>query len=170
MPLLAAEAVVGDLRARLDRSAGWGVPAHVTLLYPFRNPDRIDDRARAALAAAVAGVPAFALTLTRTAWFGDNVLWLLPEPDQPFRDLTAALHQRFPDCPPYGGEHPELVPHLTIGHDVPVEVLRAAERAVRPRLPIRTTVTVARLMQEGATDGRWHTVADYPLGVAVRPG
>jgi hypothetical protein len=35
VPLLEAEAVVGDLRARLDRSAGWGVPAHVTLLYPF---------------------------------------------------------------------------------------------------------------------------------------
>jgi hypothetical protein len=70
VPLLAAEAVVGDLRARLDRSAGWGVPAH----------------------------------------------------------------------------------------------------AVRLRLPIRATVTVARLMQEGATDGRWHTVADYPLGVAVTPG
>jgi hypothetical protein len=55
VPLLAVEAVVGDLRARFDRSAGWGVPAHVTLLYQFRDPDRIDDRTRTAVAGSVLG-------------------------------------------------------------------------------------------------------------------
>src|SRR3712207_8306425 len=90
-----AEPVVGALRARLDPSASWGVPAHITVLYPFLAPDAVDERVRAVLAEVVAAVPAFDLALTRTAWFGDAVLWLAPEPAGPLRDLTAAVAARF---------------------------------------------------------------------------
>ena len=131
-----AEPVVGTLRADLDRAAGWGVPAHVTVLYPFLPPDRIDDRALTALAAAIRTVPAFDLVLPRTAWFDDSVLWLAPEPDQPFRALTAAVWARFPDYPPYGGGHADVIPHLTVGHDAPAAVLRpriATGQHPRPR-------------------------------------
>ncbi len=34
MPVPEAEWVVGEHRARLDRAAAWGVPAHVTVLHP----------------------------------------------------------------------------------------------------------------------------------------
>ena len=34
----AAEPVVGSSRARLDRAAAVGVPAHLTVTYPFRPP------------------------------------------------------------------------------------------------------------------------------------
>lgn len=164
VPLPEAEGAVGRFRAELDRSAAWGVPAHVTVLYPFRMPDGIDDQVLAALVAAVAAVPAFEVTLTRTAWFRDDVLWLAPEPDQPFRDLTSAVHRRFPDCPPYRGAYPELVPHLTVGHDAPVDVLRSAATAITPHLPIRARVAAARLMQGTTAAGSWHTVAELPLG------
>jgi hypothetical protein len=47
----AAEVVVGRHRAALDRAAALGVPAHLTVLYPFRpaellvseDHDRLDD-------------------------------------------------------------------------------------------------------------------------------
>jgi len=58
-------------------------------------------------AAAVASVPAFECTFARTRWFGEDVLWLAPEPDQPFRALTTALHRAFPQCPPFGGIYPD---------------------------------------------------------------
>ena len=45
-----AEDVVGPQRAALDRAASWGVPAHVTVLYPFVPPAKIDDRIIRALA------------------------------------------------------------------------------------------------------------------------
>jgi len=49
VPVPEAEPVVGEFRASLDRCAGWGVPAHVTVIYPFRAPDRLDaDELRAA--------------------------------------------------------------------------------------------------------------------------
>ena len=105
-----AEPVVGGLRARLDPSASWGVPAHITVLYPFLLPDGVDERVRAVLGEVVAAVPAFDLALTRTAWFGDSVLWLAPEPAGPLRDLTAAVAARFPQAPPYGGAFADVVP------------------------------------------------------------
>lgn len=57
VPVPQAEPVVGHLRARLDRAAGRGVPAHVTVLYPFLPPAQITGTVLARAAAAVASVP-----------------------------------------------------------------------------------------------------------------
>src|SRR6476620_11111780 len=38
-----AEAVAKPFRDRYDPSAAAGMPAHITLLYPFKAPDEIDD-------------------------------------------------------------------------------------------------------------------------------
>jgi hypothetical protein len=162
-----AEDVVGRFRTRLDRSAAWGVPAHVTVLYPFVSPDRIDSAVLGRLAAAAASVPAFDLTLARLCWFGDDRLWLAPEPDQPFRALTSAVWTEFPDHPPYGGSHADPTPHLTVGHDAPLDVLRKAADAIRPRLPVRARITTALLMQGAPDAGAWHTVAALPLAATA---
>ena len=107
----AAEAVVGEHRRRLDVAASWGVPAHVTVLYPFVEPVRArDPGVITAVGAAVGTVTAFSCSFRRTAWFGDDALWLDPDPAQPFRDLTAAVWRAFPDHPPYGGAHDTVVP------------------------------------------------------------
>ncbi|MEU6741541.1 hypothetical protein [Streptosporangium sandarakinum] len=56
VPIPEAEEAVGPFRAALDVSAGWGVPAHVTVLYPFLPPERIDSRVLAALTGTIAAV------------------------------------------------------------------------------------------------------------------
>ena len=173
VPFHEAEKVVGGLRAELDRSAAWGagVPAHVTVLYPFLAPERIDETVLTVLAEAVNTVPAFDVTFSRVAWFGVTAVWLAPEPDQPFRALTSAVWSRFPDHAPYGGAHPDSVPHLTIGHDVPVDLLRAAGDAVRPQLPVRAHVNAARVIEGSREPASWHTVAELPLGpLPTAPG
>ena len=38
-----AEALAGPFRDKYEPSAAAGVPAHITLLYPFKAPDDIDD-------------------------------------------------------------------------------------------------------------------------------
>jgi 2'-5' RNA ligase len=159
-----AEDVVGPHRAELDRAASLGVPAHVTVLYPFAPPAKIDDRVISALADALQSVPAFGITSARVAWFGDEVVWLAPEPDQPFRDLIGVVSASFPDYPPYGGTHTELIPHLTIGHAAPVEALRAAARAVEPHLPIEACIRTALVIQGRDAPRSWQTVAVLPLG------
>jgi 2'-5' RNA ligase len=163
VPVPEAEPVVGRFRASLDLAASWGVPAHVTVLYPFLPPERVDHVVRAALRDIVAVVPRTEVSLTRVDWFGDEVVWLAPEPDQLFRDLTAAVWRRFPDAPPYAGAHAEVVPHLTIGHNAPRVVLAEAAQAVCAHLPIRTTVTAVHLIA-GTPDHPWHPVTRFPLG------
>jgi hypothetical protein len=63
----AAEPVVGEHRARFDASARDGVPAHLTVLYPFLPPALIDDTVLASLIALFAGYPAFGSRWTGSA-------------------------------------------------------------------------------------------------------
>lgn len=162
----AAEPAVSGWRERLDRAATWGVPAHVTVLYPFAPPSAIDEHVHRALAEAVASVSLFRAQWRRTAWFGDDVLWLAPEPESSFRALTAAVWRAFPDYPPYEGQFDDVVPHLTLGHDAPLDDLRAAERDVGTRLPIFMDVTTVQLIHGSTAPGSWRTLADFPLGAA----
>jgi 2'-5' RNA ligase len=165
-----ADDVVGRFRARLDRSAAWGVPAHVTVLFPFVPPDRLGPAVLDRLAAAVGSVPAFDVTFARLRWFGADLLWLAPERDHPFRALTAAVWREFPDHPPYGGSHDDPTPHVTVGNDAPVQVLQAAADAIQPRLPVRERITNVRLMQGAPAAGTWHVVAELPLAAVGGSG
>ncbi|MDG4826042.1 2'-5' RNA ligase family protein [Asanoa sp. WMMD1127] len=164
VPVPEAEEVVGEHRARFDTAARWGVPAHVTVLYPFVAPDEVTDDVLAAVAETVAAHPRFDVEFARVSWFGDHVAWLAPRPDQPFRALTAALWERFPQHPPYRGEFDDVVPHLTIGHDVPVDDLRAAADAVSASLPLRARAREVWLMVGAPEPDAWRTAARFTLG------
>jgi 2'-5' RNA ligase len=158
-----ADDAVGPYRSRLDPAAAWGVPAHLTIVYPFAPPVRI-AALLPAIEDAVRSVRAFDFTLARTAWFGSTVLWLAPEPSEPFRALTSAVERQFPEYPPYRGEFADVVPHLTVGDGAPEADLRAAETALRPLLPIRARCTAVRLIAGTSATGSWRTVAELPLG------
>src|SRR4051794_7748040 len=84
------EHAVAEHRAHLDMAASWGVPAHLSVVYPFVPPADVDEDVLSRLAAAVGSVSSFDCTFARTEWFGDDVLWLSPEPDVPFRQLISA--------------------------------------------------------------------------------
>ena len=97
---VAAESAVSGHRARFDRAATWGVPAHVTVLYPFVAPPAITAATIAVLAGAVGTISAFDCEFSATAWFGEEVIWLAPRPDEPFRALTHAVSAALPGtCP-----------------------------------------------------------------------
>ena len=160
-----AEPVVAPHRDLFDRAASWGVPAHVTVLFPFLPPEEIDQQVLDTLGRAAATVPAFFVALERLGWFGERVVWLAPSPAQPFQQLTAAVTARFPGVRPYDGAFDEVVPHLTLGHDHPVDVLKAAGEAVLPQLPIRGRVDTLRLITGRREPGEsWLTRALFPLG------
>ena len=163
----AAETAVGVARAELDLAAGVGVPAHVTVTYPFRPPGQFVEGDHRRLERLLAAVPSFTLTGARTAWFGTTVVYVeLTEGDAVVR-LTEAVASEFPEHPPYGGVHPQVVPHLTIGHDHDPATLRAAERRVRARLPFTQVVTEVELWAGPPPEsgrGRWKRLRSYPLG------
>lgn len=160
-----AEPAVGAHRARLDAFAAAGVPPHGTVLFPFLPAASVDDPLLDRLTALFAPMPSFPLVLDRTAWFGEDLLYLAPADDTALRLLTNAAWSEFPDHPPYGGAFTDLVPHVTIGHGHPVEVLRRAEAEIAPHLPITGTVTAVSLLAEDDA-GRWSRRARFPLAGA----
>jgi hypothetical protein len=163
VPVPAADARIGSWRNRLDPAARRGVPSHVTILYPFLPPTALDAATLASLVDVFADVAAFDFTLTRTAWFGESVFWLAPEPAAPFRELTARVVARWPQCPPYAGRFAEVVPHLTIGDGAPPDELRIAERQVSRTMPIAARAAEILLMSGTPDAASWTTLARFAL-------
>jgi 2'-5' RNA ligase len=144
LPIPEAEAAVGHLRRLHDPQASYGVPAHITLLYPFAHPSRVDEAA-GALQKLFRLVPAFEFSLVEVRRFPATA-YLHPEPSAPFVQLTEKLVHRWPEFPPYGGAFSLVIPHLTVADRVAADVLNAIDRDVSNHLPIRCRATEAWLM------------------------
>jgi 2'-5' RNA ligase len=164
----AAEPVVARWRDRYDEVAPLGVPAHVTVLYPFLRLGEITDAVCARLASIVAAEPVFEVTFQRFGRFPGTVLWLDPEPAEPFRRLTHTIWSAWPDHPPYAGQYDDVTPHLTVAEHVDDGLLDTIAAAVAPDLPVSTPVE--RLSLLAVRDGTWSTLAAFPLGAALTGG
>lgn len=155
-----AEPVVRNWRERFDPSARAGVPAHVTVLFPFLDESRIDARVSSALADLLGRHHAFDLRFEGCDRF-PGVLYLVPGPDRQLRQLTEAIADRWPEAPPYEGQFTEVVPHLTIADGQAEAVLDGIEADVRGRLPVTSRVaSVDLLVHDGA---RWQQRASFAL-------
>lgn len=161
-----AEELVSPFRDRYDPAAAVGVPAHVTLIYPFKPPDELRPPVIDGLRQCFAGFPAFDFVLARLQRF-PQVLYLAPEPAEPFREVTKAIWKRHPETPPYGGLYPDIVPHLTLADRIEsdatldrieTEVIEAA----RNRLPVRARAAEVALLENRT--GRWQTLLTLSLG------
>lgn len=155
-----AEPAVRGWRERFDPSARAGVPAHVTVLFPFLDESRMDDRVHAALADVLGGHRAFDLRFEQCGRF-PGVLYLVPGPDEPLRRLTEAITGRWPEAPPYGGRFAEIVPHLTVADGQDDAVLDEIEADLRGRLPFTCRITSVDLMAHDGT--RWRRRASFAL-------
>lgn len=164
---IAVPATISQLRARMDPSAAQGVPAHVTLLYPFMPVSGLDDVVRRAIGRIVAAEPTFTVRFNEIGRF-PNVVYLPPEPADPFQRLTAAIAAEFPDYPPYGGVYETTVPHLTVAQDVPDDFYAAAEHALPAALPLKQIVREAWLIGH-MPEQPWHTLWRLPLGEPPPP-
>ena len=162
-----AESAVGAWRDRLDMAASMGVPAHATVTYPFRPVQALTTHDHARLEQLFGALPSFTLVGERTAWFGEEVLYVALTGSAHVSALIDAVAGAFPEHPPYGGSIADVVPHVTVGHDQDVAVLRAAEEAVRAALPFTQVVTQVELWTgppPRSGRGGWRRVRAYPLG------
>lgn len=159
-----AEALVHSYRLEHDSSARRGIPAHITLLYPFIPPSAITPEHLEALRNLFSEKTVFPATLVGIRRFPD-VLYLHPSPSENFKDLTASLVKRFPAYPPYGGIHPNTVPHLTVAkiddREKFEEVAQQFTHTAQGYLPVRFKVFQASLFQEKAD--RWERTDSFHL-------
>jgi 2'-5' RNA ligase len=140
-----------------------GIPFHITLLYPFAPREDLTDALLEETRVFFAGRVPFGFELKRVAVW-PRVVYAVPEPDDELQACMRALHARFPQWPPYGGEFAEVVPHATLGEEVDGPAVRAEiERRVAPHLPRRCQARDVSLLEEFAP-GRWRECKRFPLG------
>lgn len=156
------EPLVSDWRSKHDWSAQHGVPAHITLLFPFVPSEKFDARLHADLRGLFTEHPAFSFRLSHVARFPE-VAWLAPRPAEPFTALIEAISAQYPEYPPYEGIHDEVIPHLTVAEG-DAGLQDEVESALTPALPIEAEARSVSLILEDET-GWWNPGERYPLAV-----
>lgn len=159
------------LMLRESATARLGIPAHVTLLFPFVAAPSIRPDVLSSVARVIGGAAAFDMAFRRVRRFEpgegapNGVVWLAPEPATPFVSLIDRLWRAFPEYPPYGGVFDEVIPHVTIADDDATR-MDANEAEAARHLPFRRQVSSIALIVEGA-DGRWRTRRRFQLGAGA---
>lgn len=156
-----ADPVVDGWRQRFDPGAAAGMPAHVTLIYPFRELERLDAGDRERLARVIADFRPFELSFSSVRRFEDEgILWLAPEPADLIDQLMTSIVAAFPEHPPFGGRFETVIPHLTVAHADP-ETLTGIEKALAS-VQIRQKIWAVSLF--GRTDDGWRELERFALG------
>ncbi len=155
------------LRAAGDRLAAGGVPAHVTVLFPFLANEALTPSVRSALARLAARNPPFVARFSRVER-REEMVWLVPASQRPFLDLTLAAAALWPDHPPYGGVHDRLIAHLTLVDTTDRVARDAAWAAAQEIGPFEAAVRELTVITESASGG-WRTRWRLPMGDRATP-
>ncbi len=145
IPALEMVPAVEEFRVRYDPSSRAGVPPHITIIYPFLNPDQLTNHKLGELDRLLETVEAFEYRLNAVREFEQGVLYLAPHPVQPFMRVTNLVSQHF-NVLPYGGAFPTLVPHLTVIQSAPERERRRIRALLKGVLPRSGRASEAWLM------------------------
>ena len=160
-----AEPVVGEFRRKYDPSAVNGMPAHITINYPFLNFADGDEKTEERLYKALTGHLPFDFVLAETRLFTE-ALYLAPEPEGPFIEIIKSIWREFPEAPPFGGIYPEIVPHLTIATKEKAGSLERVREeflnAARGKLPIKARAERVELHDN--REGVWKKRREFGMG------
>lgn len=166
VPVPEAESYVSHHRFRYDSVALRGVPAHITVVFPFIPPPAMTDEAVDAVRHVLTRFSAFRFRLTKLERFPEGAVYLAPEPAEPFVRLTTELVDRFPAYPAYGGAYADVIPHLTVAQLPEVPTLDEFSD-IRRSLPIQCEAREILLMVENE-DHQWDMRSRFALDGAGR--
>lgn len=160
VPVLSAERIVEVCNEGRTAMSLTGIPPHITVLYPFVPPSRIDDRLIAQVGDILADLRPFSFSLDEPGHF-PGVTWLRPIPASGFTDMTEAVVRGFPAFPPYGGAFDSTVHHLTLA--MRDRLARSVADVVDSMLPVRATAEEVWLMVR-PVGGQWDVRKRIPIG------
>jgi 2'-5' RNA ligase len=149
------------IRRRYVAEATRGLPAHLTMLYPFVPAVDLLPRHVDRLASTVSRFLAFDYALVSIKRWPDAV-YVAPRPEDKFTALAAALARDWPEWPLYGGGA-SFVPHITLATPIDEAVEAALAVIDTPVLPVPRRATELLVLVEDQ-DGRWSARQPLPLG------
>ncbi|MFC7344976.1 2'-5' RNA ligase family protein [Saccharopolyspora griseoalba] len=160
IPVPEAQPLLAAVTERFPEAVRSGVPAHLSLLYPFVQADSLDDHVITELTsifAEQAPLPVkFAACHRRGAFVA-----LRPEPSDGVEALASAVQRRWPDVVPYEGRY-DADPHLTVAMHTTEERAAIIERELVPEwVPLSAELREAWLVE---FDGQWHLRHRLTLG------
>ena len=147
---------------------GASVPSHITLYHPFFAPDETTPEVRRRIAEVAAATPRFDFTVSSVSRFPAGLMYLAPEPADPFLDLIAGLRQEFREVSPYWDQYDEVMPHLTVADPAVGDAaahLARIEAIISEQLPIRCAAHDIVLLQRiRPAPAPWDVQGRFPLG------
>ena len=156
IPALSIEDKVAKWRKKYVESALHGMPPHITLLFPFKNPKEINTEVINKLKTIFSKITPFSYSLIGINTF-PSVIFMEPLEKERFIKLTKKLLKMFPDTSLYGNEFSGINPHLTIARiDNRKEfnhVKMLISKSLESKLPINMASKEAWLMEK--KDGEW---------------
>ncbi len=164
VPVPEAERTVGRWRMQFEPVASRGIPAHITVLYPFLPPSQLSGEVQR-LRQLFATVRAFQFSLTQVRRFPANA-YLHPEPADLFVELTKKVAEEWPEFPPYGAMYSSIIPHLTIADRCEDDVLNRVMKDVETALPIACVASEVWLLSSDV-QGEWSVRETFRLGGAT---
>lgn len=138
-----------------------GVPAHLTLLFPWLAAEDLDEGHRGRIARSAAELLPFDYRLATVERWPDT-LYAAPLPTAHLTDLANRLAGDWPEWPLYGDGAP-FEAHVTLG--APCDAAEEEEMfaVAATCLPAPQRASELRVIVE-ADDGSWHTRWRVPLG------
>ncbi|PZS26122.1 MAG: hypothetical protein DLM61_19005 [Pseudonocardiales bacterium] len=115
IPVPAADALLASVGARYPGTVRAGLPAPVSLLYPFVVAAELDERVTTALHELFVEQVPIPVDFVECYRRGGFVA-LRPEPSDRLRELIARTWRRWPDVVPYEGVYGDVEPHVTNRH------------------------------------------------------
>ncbi|HEX3784284.1 MAG TPA: 2'-5' RNA ligase family protein [Pseudonocardiaceae bacterium] len=157
MPVPAADPILAAVAAEYPDAVRPGIPAHVSLLYPFLPAEALDAEVSDWLSDLATRTPPLAPRFTELVVEPGFAHLSVPE----FGPLTSAIRARWPEVVPYGGRFgPTPVAHLTIAMGFAPADADRITALTRPFLPL--SVTVDELWLLALTSG-WQRLGRFPF-------
>lgn len=165
IPVTEAEEIVSPWRKKYDPSAIRGIPAHITILFPFKSSELISSEVINKLSVLLRSIKKFPFTLSKINTF-PGVIYLEPDPREKFIEITKKVVALFPENPPYEGKYHQINPHLTLGHEFKKNidinnVKRLIMDTMSNKLPIKAVCRNIFLMEKNAE--HWNLKYEFLL-------
>jgi 2'-5' RNA ligase len=163
IPVDEAEILVSNIRSKYDPSAPVGIPAHITINYPFTPDISIHYNYLQILSSAFANIKKFTFKLDKICEF-PNTIYLSPRPTKIFIRIIKTITALFPESQPYKGEYSEIIPHLTLAQVKGTEInsIKAIiANQLNANLPIKSIAKEIWLIEDN--NGLWDKRFIFPL-------
>ena len=160
IPVPQADKIINKWRKEYDDNS----PAHITLLYPFKDSKDINDEIITKLKFIFSNVKSFSYTLIKINTFS-NAIFLEPTHKDRFIELTQKIASVFPENPPYEGKYHSIIPHLTLGQFNESQDQKNIEMVIKndiqSKLPIHAIANEAWLME--INTNTWSRLTKFPF-------